>query len=149
MTTVYTIGHSTKPIEVFIGLLQGAGIKHLVDVRSRPFSRFNPQFNKNALSASLEAAGIEYYWKGNQLGGLDGNVDFEGGIETVLDLATFEPTVVMCSEGPTTKCHRRYMLTPEFQKRGAIVEDISQTGEVTKAAVVAAPRDTPSSEALF
>lgn len=147
MTTVYTIGHSTKPIETFIGLLQGAGIKNLVDVRSRPYSRFNPQFNKNQLMVSLPAAGIEYHWKGNQLGGLDGNVDFAGGIGAVMKMATESPTVVMCSEGPTTKCHRRYMLTPEFQARGAEVMDIQQSGDLTKAAVQV--RDTPKSEALF
>lgn len=145
MTTVFTIGHSNKSLPDFIALLQGAGIQDLVDVRSRPQSRFCPWFNRRSLEAELAAAGITYHFKGNQLGGLDGNVDFAGGVASVLALAAARPTAVMCSEGPTTKCHRRYMLTPEFQKAGAEVLDIAQTGDVSKAATC----DTPEEVKLF
>lgn len=146
MTTVYTIGHSNKQLAAFISLLQGAGIRNLVDVRSRPQSRYCPWFNRRSLEAELPAAGIEYHFMGNRLGGLDGNVDFDGGIRAVTALAEASATAVMCSEGPTLKCHRRYMLTPAFQALGVEVVDISQAGELTKAAE---QRDTPREMPMF
>ena len=58
---VFTVGHSTLPIEQFIALLQAYGIQRLVDVRTVPRSRHNPQFNEDSLAQSLPAAGIEYF----------------------------------------------------------------------------------------
>src|SRR6516225_10414831 len=58
--TVFTIGHSTHPIDAFIRLLRGPGIELLVDVRSMPRSRHNPQFNSETLAHALAAAGIDY-----------------------------------------------------------------------------------------
>ncbi|MDT3775997.1 DUF488 domain-containing protein [Nitrospira sp. MA-1] len=57
---LWTIGHSTRPIEEFIGLLKTDGIQLLVDVRTIPFSRRNPQFHQEALAQSLREAGIQY-----------------------------------------------------------------------------------------
>lgn len=151
MTTVYTVGHSNKPLAAFIGLLQNAGITRLVDVRSRPSSRFNPWFNRKSLEAELPAAGIQYHWMGNQLGGLDGNVNYDQGIQEVLTMAEIDRTAVMCSEGPTTKCHRRYMLTPDFQANGAEVMDINWDGSMSEAAPQqqTAVSDTPATDPLF
>ena len=59
--TVSTVGHSTHPIEEFISILQAHGIRRLVDVRTIPKSRRNPQFSQENLPASLHAAGIEYF----------------------------------------------------------------------------------------
>ncbi len=61
---LYTIGHSNHPIDRFLGLLQQHGIQLLADVRSPPFSRFNPQFNRQKLQQSLAAAGIDYLFLG-------------------------------------------------------------------------------------
>src|SRR5580692_10744237 len=58
--TVSTVGHSTHPIEEFIRMLQAHGVRRLVDVRTIPKSRRNPQFNQESLAASLQAAGIDY-----------------------------------------------------------------------------------------
>jgi|SRR6516164_9310606 uncharacterized protein (DUF488 family) len=69
MQTIYTIGHSTRTLEQFLALLKAHSIKELVDVRTVPRSRHNPQFAKEALAASLEEAGIVYRHLG-QLGGL-------------------------------------------------------------------------------
>jgi uncharacterized protein (DUF488 family) len=148
MPTVYTVGHSNKPLADFIDLLTTAGIEVIVDVRSRPSSRFNPWFNRNSLSAELPPAGIRYLWMGNQLGGLDGNVNFEEGVDQVLGMAKLAKVAVMCSEGPTTKCHRRYMLTPEFQARRFEVMDVNWDGTVTPAASHV-KHDTPVEEVLF
>ncbi|HEY2918625.1 MAG TPA: DUF488 domain-containing protein, partial [Candidatus Binatia bacterium] len=66
--TVHTIGHSTRTIEAFIELLDAHAIELLVDVRRWPGSKRHPQFNREALSASLKSNGIEYLWRGD-LGG--------------------------------------------------------------------------------
>ena len=65
---IYTIGHSHHPIERFIALLQPHGIDALADVRSTPYSRFNPQFNREKLQASLATAGIRYVILGEESG---------------------------------------------------------------------------------
>ena len=67
--TIYTIGHSTHPIDEFIAMLRGFSITLLADIRTIPKSRYNPQFGQEALESSLKQAGISYiYLKG--LGGL-------------------------------------------------------------------------------
>jgi uncharacterized protein (DUF488 family) len=65
---VLTVGHSTHSFEAFVGLLRQHGVTALVDVRSAPFSRFNPQFNKDALEHSLTAHDIKYVFLGRELG---------------------------------------------------------------------------------
>ena len=66
--TVFTIGHSTHPIEEFISLLKAASITVVGDVRSRPYSRMNPQFNREPFRNALAAAGIRYVFLGAELG---------------------------------------------------------------------------------
>ena len=68
-TSVSTIGHSTHGIKAFIVLLQRYGVTEVADVRSAPYSRFNPQFNREALANSLAACEIEYAFFGLELGG--------------------------------------------------------------------------------
>jgi uncharacterized protein (DUF488 family) len=65
---IYTIGHSNQPIERFIALLQQHAVDAVADVRSTPYSRFNPQFRKEKLRAALAAAGIRYVFLGEELG---------------------------------------------------------------------------------
>ena len=67
--TVLTIGYSTHALEAFIALLRRHHVTAVADVRSAPYSRFNPQFNREPLSEALESAGIRYAWLGNALGG--------------------------------------------------------------------------------
>src|SRR5687768_17775586 len=83
---IYTIGHSTHPIDYFLQLLKHHGVNCVVDVRSVPASRFNPQFNKKTLASSLVANGIEYIHFGEAFGARqtdpllldnEGRVDFE------------------------------------------------------------------------
>src|SRR5260370_41748091 len=64
---IYTIGHSIRPIERFMGLLQPHGITAVADVRSTPYSRFNPQFRREKLQAALAGVGIQYVFLGHQL----------------------------------------------------------------------------------
>ena len=66
--TVFTIGHSTHPQERFIALLRQHGINALCDVRPKPYSRMNPQFNREELEVALQAHGIAYRFLGKELG---------------------------------------------------------------------------------
>jgi len=114
-SNLYTIGHSNRSIEDFMLLLHKHDIKTLVDVRSKPYSRYNPNFNRDMLAKSLMEAGIKYLWAGKYLGGFfSGGVDdknFLVKINKVIALSEESTTVMMCSEGQPEKCHRAYRLT--------------------------------------
>jgi uncharacterized protein (DUF488 family) len=126
--TIFTIGHSTRPIAEFIDLLQSNGIAQLIDIRTIPKSRHNPQFNSDALAASLHAARIEYVHM-KDLGGLRharkdsinlgwrnasfrGYADymqtdeFEAALTRAIELAAARPTALMCAEAVPWRCHR-------------------------------------------
>ncbi|HZP35841.1 MAG TPA: DUF488 domain-containing protein [Methylomirabilota bacterium] len=126
--TLYTIGHSTRPIEELIDLLRAHGIEQLVDVRTIPKSRHNPQFNGPALARSLRAAGIRYRHL-KALGGLRHarpdsinqgwrNASFRGyadymqteefaeALARLEEIATERPTAIMCAEAIPWRCHR-------------------------------------------
>ncbi len=66
---LFSIGHSIHPTGVFVELIQGHEVESVADVRSMPFSRFNPQFNRHALERDLREAGIRYLFLGEELGG--------------------------------------------------------------------------------
>jgi uncharacterized protein (DUF488 family) len=125
---LWTIGHSTRSSEDLQTLLKANSIRALVDVRSFPGSRRNPQFNRSQLECALEASGIEYHHLPN-LGGLRtpspssrntglknpsfrGYADhmesqeFEKGIDELLKLAEREVAVIMCAEALWWNCHR-------------------------------------------
>jgi uncharacterized protein (DUF488 family) len=125
---IMTVGHSTRPIEKFVDLLQAHGVKLLVDVRTVPRSRRNPQFNREVLPATLRAARIDYTHL-PALGGLRHprpdsrntawrNASFRGyadymqtrefavGLRRLLDLAETSQVVLMCAEAVPWRCHR-------------------------------------------
>ncbi|HEY2864024.1 MAG TPA: DUF488 domain-containing protein [Casimicrobiaceae bacterium] len=142
---VLTIGHSTRPIEVFIGLLAANGVTHLMDVRTIPKSRHNPQFNSDALARSLQDAGIAY----THVPGLGGlrrarpdsanagwrNPSFRGyadymqtppfaqHIAEVVELAKSERIALMCAEAVPWRCHRS-LIADALLVRGINVEEI-------------------------
>jgi uncharacterized protein (DUF488 family) len=81
MRTFYTIGHSSHTAERFVELLRLYAIEVLVDTRSAPYSRYTPQFDREALRASVVAAGVKYLWLGDVVGGRpkdEGCYDGEG-----------------------------------------------------------------------
>ena len=147
-TTVHTIGHSKHPIEVFIGLLRRHGVATLVDVRSRPHSRWAPQFKKSALESSLAAAGIEYVFLGQDLGGRpdgaeyydpEGHVDyrrlassprFRAGVDRLAGIARQSATAIMCAEEDPNQCHRRLLIAPVLRRRDVTVLHIRGDGRV-------------------
>ena len=140
-----TIGHSTLPLEVFIQALKDSGCRQLVDVRSIPRSRHNPQFEQKPLFAALQAAGINAIWR-KGLGGRrparkdsinDGwrNASFRGyadymqtqvfseEIEWLMGLPHFEAVAVMCAEAVPWRCPRS-LIGDAVVARGGLVEDI-------------------------
>jgi uncharacterized protein (DUF488 family) len=131
--TIYSIGHSTLPIEKFLNNLKRHDIKVVVDCRSLPRSRFYPQYNQKALSASLAENNIEYIWKGENLGGKLENVGYD---EAINWLANFVKTskdniAVLCSEGDYHKCHRYLVLQPSLEKVGVPMTHITPQGTLT------------------
>lgn len=143
--TVCTIGHSNRPIDEFIGLLRQNGIACLLDIRTVPKSRHNPQFGQEQLAATLADAGIEYrYMRG--LGGLrhprkdslNGgwrNLSFRGyadymqtdefaaNVNAVIELARDKRCVLMCAEAVPWRCHRS-LVADALLVRGVHVDDI-------------------------
>lgn len=126
--TISTVGHSTHPIEEFIDILRAHGIRQLVDVRTIPRSRRNPQFNRENIKASLQTAGIEYChlpglgglrharkdsinigWRNASFRGYADYMqtpEFEDAILQVIRLAQEKPTTLMCAEAVPWRCHR-------------------------------------------
>jgi uncharacterized protein (DUF488 family) len=145
MDTVCTIGHSNRTIEDFIGLLWQNGIGCLLDIRTVPKSRHNPQFGQDQLAQSLADAGIEYrYLPG--LGGLRRpckdspnagwrNTSFRGyadymqtdefaaNVDTVIGLAQTRSCALMCAEAVPWRCHRS-LVADALLVRGVPVDDI-------------------------
>lgn len=142
---VLTIGHSTRPLEEFVALLRGHRVARLVDVRTIPRSRHNPQFNLETLPAALAAAGIAYrHCPG--LGGLRphkaGSIntgwrnasfrayadymqgaEFTENLDAMLTIARQEQVALMCAEAVPWRCHRS-LIADALLVRGIRVEEI-------------------------
>ncbi|MDZ7261564.1 MAG: DUF488 domain-containing protein [candidate division KSB1 bacterium] len=114
---LYTIGHSTRKVEDFIGLLRQYGIERVVDIRRFPGSRKYPQFNQGCLEQSLAFAGIEYHWLGEKLGGYRTGgypkymetEPFLSGLTELMELAQTRRTAILCAELLFFRCHRRFV----------------------------------------
>jgi uncharacterized protein (DUF488 family) len=144
---IFTVGHSTHPIERFLGLLQQHRIEMLADVRSTPFSRFNPQFNRSNLAQSLAAAGIRYEYLGEELGARsndpacyeNGRVSyarlaatplFRKGLERLREAARTQRVALMCAEREPLDCHRTILVARELERLGEQVAHILVDGRV-------------------
>jgi len=118
MLEIYTIGHSNIPIQKLVDELMTAQIRNVVDVRTKPYSRYSPQYNREALAESLKRNKIQYFYRGKNLGGLGKNYDFKGAISEVAGLALKDKTALLCAEKKYQECHRSTMLAPEFISLG-------------------------------
>lgn len=147
---VYTIGHSTRTIEVFIALLQSFAITQLVDVRHFPASRKYPHFNKEELNKSLALFGIGYVhiealggrrkarpdstntaWRHAAFKGYADYMeteDFKQGLQQLETLALKAPTAYMCSEAVWWRCHRS-MISDFLKVKGWNVQHIMDVGK--------------------
>jgi len=127
---IWTIGHSSVPLEVFLNKLKEHKIQVLCDCRHIPLSRWCPHFNKNALHRALATETIKYLWKGENLAGRGINKNYEQTIDELVALAKRGTRVcVMCVEKNHENCHRFTMLTPSFEARGLLVVHIEYENE--------------------
>ena len=159
---VYTVGHSNVPLESFLALLARHQIATLVDVRSAPYSRYVPHFNRNALEPAVERAGIAYRFAGESLGGrpegdefydAEGHVlyarvaqtpSFRRGIARLQELAASGHVAVMCGEEDPAGCHRRLLVGRVLAREGALLRHIRADGHVEEEREVALAVPPPS-----
>ena len=150
---IWTIGHSTRPIEYFIQMLQSFSIKMLVDIRSFPGSRRYPQFNKENLEISMPENGIEYLhlkalggrrpakpgskntaWKNAAFRGYADYMEtneFKEAIQELEKIAMKQRTAYMCSEAVWWRCHRS-MVSDYLKAEGWTVNHIMDIGKSTE-----------------
>lgn len=159
----YTIGHSTHPIEDFVALLRRAEVRFLVDVRTVPRSRTNPQFNRELMAEQLGPYQIGYEHVA-QLGGLRGRQgagsspntywqnrsfrnyadyalsdDFQAGLQHLRDLGRNQRTAIMCAEAVWWRCHRR-IIADYLLAAGEDVFHILSLESINRATITPAAR---------
>jgi uncharacterized protein (DUF488 family) len=144
---IFTIGHSTHSLDAFVALLKAHGISALGDVRSAPFSRFNPQFNKTDLEAGLKRHGIGYIFLGRELGARsndpscyeNGRVQYERlartdafrqGIDRVMRAIQEHRLALMCAEKEPLECHRTLLVARAIEAQGVSVTHILGDGRL-------------------
>lgn len=173
--TLWTVGHSVRPLEVFLGILRAHGIERLVDVRARPVSRRHPHFNRDRFAASLAAAGIAYVGM-PELGGLRaprpdspnraleedafrgfadhmGTPAFETSLARLEAEAREAPTAFMCAEANPKDCHRS-LISDALVARGRqvvhlLAEDRAEPHVLTPSARIDGARVSYPAPGLF
>lgn len=145
---IYTIGHSSVPMEQFLDTLRRHGITLVVDVRSRPYSRYAPHFNQRSLESHLHLTGIAYRYMGHELGGKpdnphlhgpDGEPDYDRiersmlyrrGIDQLLPLTDRQKVALLCSEADPRQCHREKLLARTLRRQDVRVIHIFGDGSL-------------------
>ncbi len=144
---VYTIGHSNHSIEKFIELLAANGATAVADVRSHPYSRFNPQFNREKLRVSLKKAGIAYVFLGRELGArsedqscyVAGRVQydrlarthlFQEGLARLVEGTRTYRIALMCAEKDPLTCHRAILVCRHLAAQGIGAQHILEDGRI-------------------
>jgi uncharacterized protein (DUF488 family) len=152
--TVFTIGHSNVPADEFLGLLQLHHAATVLDVRSSPYSRYVPHFNRESLQALLVTHAVSYEWAGDTLGGRPddptcyhggagaGKLDhatvrqrpwYQRGIHQLMATALHQRTVLLCSEEDPLRCHRHHLVARSLIDVGVRVLHIRHSGELEDA----------------
>jgi uncharacterized protein (DUF488 family) len=144
---LYTIGHSNHKIEDFIALLNRYEVTCIADVRTAPYSRYCPQFNKDALAAALQAAGIAYMFLGKELGGRPGDPScyekggvnlqhtaetekFKNGLQRLIVAASEHHVALMCAEKEPLECHRTILICRYLKGHNLCIRHILQDGSI-------------------
>lgn len=161
---LYSIGYGNRAIGDVLALLMRERVRVLADVRSRPHSRFRPDFDRRRLERHLAAAGIAYAFMGAALGGKpddpacyrDGRVDydrlaarpdFQSGLDDLLALNESRgPVAVMCAELKPEACHRARLIGQSLSRRGVELVHIGETGELHSQDEVAARFRAPQAD---
>ena len=146
--SLFTLGYGGRTLEEVIALLKANGVECLVDVRSAPYSKFKPEFSKEALASSLQAAGIAYRFAGQELGGrpdapecyVDGKVDYDlvrktefyaRGVERVRKAREQGMRMALfCSEQKPEECHRSKLIGVTLDELGIAVSHIDEDGSL-------------------
>jgi len=163
---IYTIGHSNKPVEELIVLLEVSEVHVLVDVRSVPYSRHSPQANRDSIERAVTERGILYIFMGDELGGRPDGVDvvddfgyqdysmlvqyepFQRGIGRLLKGAEQHRICLMCSEEDPAKCHRGAAISRVLADAGLDVHHSRHDGRVETQMTLEA-RVPPVQKSLF
>ena len=144
---IFSIGHSTQPIDRLVGILKQHQIEVVADVRSSPFSRFNPQFNRESVAEALRGSAIKYLFLGKELGAraddpscyVNGKVkysrlaarkEFKEAIARLLKGAIDHRIALMCAEKEPLECHRTILVSQELSKCGCEVRHIHYDGSL-------------------
>ena len=145
--TILTIGHSSHTLEWFLDLLARHRVTAVADVRSAPYSRFNPHFNREQLAAPLKASGIKYVYLGRELGGRSDDPScyehgcvrydrlaqtprFQEGLQRIVRGAKEHRVALMCAEKEPLHCHRTLLVGHELDKSGIDVAHILPDGRL-------------------
>lgn len=145
--TILTVGHANHSLERLLELLSMHGITAVADVRSSPYSRLHPEFNRESLAAALRGQDVAYVFLGRELGARtkdpacyeDGRVQyrrlartelFRSGLERVLAGAESHRVALLCAEKEPLACHRTVLLARELEALGAAVEHIHADGSL-------------------
>jgi uncharacterized protein (DUF488 family) len=142
---IYTIGHSTRPVDELVAMLNAHGVTRLIDVRTVPKSRHNSQYHHDALERRLHDAGIGYEhmkalgglrhprkdspntgWRNESFRGYAdymGTIEFASGLDALIDAAAHDHVAVMCAEAVPWRCHRS-LIADSLTARGYPVEHI-------------------------
>ena len=145
--TVFTIGHSTHPIEKFVDLLKQHNIEAVADVRSSPYSQYNPQYNRETLKKTLQEHEIQYVFLGDELGArrtergcyVDGQAVYERvaqlpafkeGIERVKKGAQKMQIALICAEKDPIECHRAVLISRQLAQEKVEVQHILEDGNI-------------------
>ena len=158
-STLYSIGHGNKSIETLIDELKHFSIDYLIDIRSKPYSKYNPQFNQNNIKLSLLNKGIKYTFMGDVLGGLpddsscytNGHVDYEklkekdffkNGLQRLITAHNKKiKIVIMCSESKPEECHRTKLIGEELIELGINLNHITRTKNRQKQLIIKDQKD--------
>ncbi|MEI7900100.1 MAG: DUF488 domain-containing protein [bacterium] len=147
MTTIFTIGHSNHTSETFIALLRLHNITAVADVRSSPYSRFAPQFNKAELASLLKKNNMVYVFLGNYLGARPNDplcyrnsaIDFsrlsqtdyfQEGLERVIKGTSQFNLALLCTEKDPIQCHRMILVSRHLRANDTVIKHILEDGEL-------------------
>ncbi|HSE13900.1 MAG TPA: DUF488 domain-containing protein [Rudaea sp.] len=146
---IFTVGHSTLPVDRFVALLQAYGIECVADIRTVPRSRHNPQFNGDALANTLAKSGIDYVplpalgglrharkdsrntgWRNESFRGYADYMQtdaFRAGLEQLIEIGTRKRAAIMCAEAVPWRCHRSLVADALGVRGTAVIEILSES----------------------
>jgi len=148
-TKIFTIGHSNHLFSSFLQLLQANKINLLVDVRTSPYSKYSPHFNKKPLEEALEEAKIDYVYLGKKIGGkprdqkfyhedklvyhlLEKDDKYQEGLKELIKLSDGNHVAIMCSEENPYHCHRHHLISQSLLKKGFNITHLRGDGKLEK-----------------